>query len=92
MLHVPIITGARGEDPTSGNSWISIGISSVGYIFLCSYIRHNFFSWLATNVRVVRTGVPMTNGGRGNHALIRIPFLLIILGTVGLGGLNATRY
>ncbi|KAJ0054577.1 hypothetical protein Pint_00778 [Pistacia integerrima] len=56
-----------------------------------SNIRHDFFSWLATNVRVVRTGVPMTNRGRRNHALIRIPFLLIILGTVGLGGLNAAR-
>ncbi|XP_044502522.1 uncharacterized protein LOC123223420 [Mangifera indica] len=45
----------------------------------------------APNVRVVRTGVPMANGGRRNHALIRIPFLLIILGTVGLGGFNAAR-
>ncbi|XP_059625529.1 uncharacterized protein LOC132268738 [Cornus florida] len=40
---------------------------------------------LAPTMQVVRTG------GRRNHALIRFPFLLIILGTVGLGGFNATR-
>ncbi|KAJ4727903.1 Chaperone DnaJ domain protein [Melia azedarach] len=45
----------------------------------------------ATNMHVVRTGVPMANGGRRNHALIRIPLLFIILGTVGLGGFNAAR-
>ncbi|XP_050264398.1 uncharacterized protein LOC126708625 isoform X3 [Quercus robur] len=44
-----------------------------------------------TNTRVVRTGVPRAQGGRGNAALIRVPFLFIILGTVALGGLNATR-
>ncbi|GMY17144.1 protein caj1 [Fagus crenata] len=43
------------------------------------------------NTRVVRTGVPRAQGGRGNAALIRAPFLFIILGTVALGGLNATR-
>lgn len=45
----------------------------------------------ATSVRVVRTGVPTASGGRRNHALIGIPFLFIILGTVGLGGFNAAR-
>ncbi|KAJ6729306.1 hypothetical protein OIU85_020247 [Salix viminalis] len=45
----------------------------------------------ATYARVVRTGVPRAHGGRSNRALIQIPFLFIILGTVGLGGLNATR-
>ncbi|KAL9430522.1 hypothetical protein AB3S75_025833 [Citrus x aurantiifolia] len=45
----------------------------------------------ATSVRVVRTGVPMASGGRRNHPLIGIPFLFIILGTVGLGGFNAAR-
>ncbi|XP_062143760.1 uncharacterized protein LOC133851375 isoform X2 [Alnus glutinosa] len=44
-----------------------------------------------TNVRVVRTGVPRAQGRRGNPALIRVPFLFIILGTVVLGGLNAAR-
>ncbi|XP_039047932.1 dnaJ homolog subfamily B member 6-B isoform X2 [Hibiscus syriacus] len=37
------------------------------------------------------SGVPKAHGGRKNRALIQIPFLLIVLGTVGLGGLNATR-
>ncbi|XP_017615646.1 uncharacterized protein LOC108460599 isoform X2 [Gossypium arboreum] len=45
----------------------------------------------ATYSRVVRTGVPKAHGGRRNRGLIQIPFLLIVLGTVGLGGLNATR-
>ncbi|KAL5792035.1 hypothetical protein ACOSP7_000629 [Xanthoceras sorbifolium] len=45
----------------------------------------------ATNVRVYRTGVPRANGGGRNRALIGIPFLFIILGTLGLGGLNAAR-
>ncbi|KAK1558672.1 hypothetical protein Q3G72_005263 [Acer saccharum] len=44
----------------------------------------------ATTVRVYRTGVRRANGGR-NRALIGIPFLLIIMGTFGLGGLNAAR-
>lgn len=47
--------------------------------------------WLATYTRVVRTGMPRAHGGRSNQALIRLPFFFIILGTVGLGGLNATR-
>nr|KJB09516.1 hypothetical protein B456_001G147500 [Gossypium raimondii] len=45
----------------------------------------------ATYSHVVRTGVPKAHGGRRNRGLIQIPFLLIVLGTVGLGGLNATR-
>ncbi|KAF7153017.1 hypothetical protein RHSIM_Rhsim01G0293200 [Rhododendron simsii] len=40
---------------------------------------------------VVRTGVASVHGGRRNHALIGVPFIFIILGTVALGGLNATR-
>ncbi|GAY44930.1 hypothetical protein CUMW_085640 [Citrus unshiu] len=56
-----------------------------------SSLRCNIISWLATSVRVVRTGVPMASGGRRNHPLIGIPFLFIILGTVGLGGFNAAR-
>ncbi|XP_022757733.1 uncharacterized protein LOC111304945 [Durio zibethinus] len=45
----------------------------------------------AIHSHVVRTGVPKAHGGRRNRALIQIPFLLIVLGTIGLGGLNATR-
>ncbi|KAI8574864.1 hypothetical protein RHMOL_Rhmol01G0386500 [Rhododendron molle] len=40
---------------------------------------------------LVRTGVASVHGGRRNHALIGVPFIFIILGTVALGGLNATR-
>lgn len=93
MLCVPIITGARGEGPASGNSFMKFfcNTSPFGYLFLSSSCRHNILSFLATNMHVVRTGVPMANGGRRNHALIRIPLLFIILGTVGLGGFNAAR-
>ncbi|GAV77473.1 DnaJ domain-containing protein [Cephalotus follicularis] len=44
--------------------------------------------------RVVKTGVPKAHGHGGrisNPAIIRIPFLFIILGTLGLGGFNAVR-
>ncbi|KAL1312828.1 hypothetical protein HN51_039408 [Arachis hypogaea] len=41
--------------------------------------------------RVVRTGVPRSQGGSKNHALIKVPFICIILGTVALGGFNASR-
>ncbi|KAJ8899005.1 hypothetical protein K2173_008828 [Erythroxylum novogranatense] len=41
--------------------------------------------------RVVRTGVPRGNRGRSNPTFIGIPFLFIILGTVGLGASRATR-
>ncbi|KAJ1412518.1 DnaJ domain containing protein [Sesbania bispinosa] len=40
---------------------------------------------------VVRTGVPRAHGGRKNHAMIKVPFILLILGTVALGGFNASR-
>ncbi|KAH9622263.1 hypothetical protein KSS87_001364 [Heliosperma pusillum] len=40
-----------------------------------------------TYTRVVRTGVPRANGG-GRHPLVGLPFLFIILGTIGLGGLT----
>uniref|UniRef100_A0A5B6YZ53 J domain-containing protein n=1 Tax=Davidia involucrata TaxID=16924 RepID=A0A5B6YZ53_DAVIN len=43
------------------------------------------------NTRVVRTGVSRARGGRRNHALVVVPFLFIILGTVALGGFNAAR-
>ncbi|KAF9593388.1 hypothetical protein IFM89_022567 [Coptis chinensis] len=40
--------------------------------------------------QVVRTGVPRVRG-RSNNTLVKIPFLLIMLGTVTLGCLNASR-
>lgn len=52
-------------------------------------MRHNSYS--AEYWRVVRTGVPRASGGRKNHAMIKVPFLLIILGTVALGGFQASR-
>ncbi|RVW12537.1 hypothetical protein CK203_082407 [Vitis vinifera] len=39
----------------------------------------------ATYTRVVRTGVPSVHKGKSNGALIGIPFLLIVVGTVGIG-------
>ncbi|KAI3679573.1 hypothetical protein L2E82_51236 [Cichorium intybus] len=44
-----------------------------------------------TYSRVVRTGVPRAYGGSRNHALIGIPFLCVVLGTIALGGSSATR-
>ncbi|CAE6080148.1 unnamed protein product [Arabidopsis arenosa] len=43
--------------------------------------------------RVVKTGVPGTysSAKRGNRWLIGAPFLLIVLGTIGLGGIKANR-
>ncbi|GAB4830634.1 hypothetical protein Ancab_020400 [Ancistrocladus abbreviatus] len=41
--------------------------------------------------RVVRTGVPAAHRERKICALIGMPFLLIIFGAVGLGGLCAAR-
>ncbi|XP_072996137.1 uncharacterized protein [Typha latifolia] len=43
-----------------------------------------------TYVRVVRTGVP-TGYGRSNRTLVKTPFVLLVLGIVSFGGLNATR-
>ncbi|KAK3022683.1 hypothetical protein RJ639_047599 [Escallonia herrerae] len=40
---------------------------------------------------IVRSGVPRAHGGRRNQTLIGVPFLFIIMVTVGLGGLNASR-
>ncbi|XP_021613588.1 uncharacterized protein LOC110615789 isoform X8 [Manihot esculenta] len=63
---------------------------SEAYTYLLSGARWTH-STSATYTRVVRTGMPRAHGGRSNQALIRLPFFFIILGTVGLGGLNATR-
>ena len=52
-------------------------------------MQHNFCS--VQYSRVVRTGVPRAHGGSKNHALIKVPFILIIMGTVALGGFNASR-
>ncbi|KNA19578.1 hypothetical protein SOVF_059780 isoform B [Spinacia oleracea] len=43
-----------------------------------------------TYTRVVRTGVPRVHGGR-HHLLVGLPFLLVLFGTVGLGGISVTR-
>ncbi|XP_021613582.1 uncharacterized protein LOC110615789 isoform X2 [Manihot esculenta] len=65
-------------------------LMSEAYTYLLSGARWTH-STSATYTRVVRTGMPRAHGGRSNQALIRLPFFFIILGTVGLGGLNATR-
>ncbi|XP_076913929.1 protein CAJ1-like [Bidens hawaiensis] len=49
------------------------------------------YSTRGTYSRVVRTGVPRSQGGTKSKALIRIPFLFIVLGMVALGGSSATR-
>ncbi|OVA16658.1 hypothetical protein BVC80_1543g92 [Macleaya cordata] len=41
--------------------------------------------------RVVRTGSPKFHGSRSNPVLVKAPFLLLIVGTVALGGINAAR-
>lgn len=58
---------------------------------IISDFDEQFWISTATYERVVRTGVAVSPGGRRNHALIKLPFLLLILGTVSLGGLNITR-
>ncbi|KAG7012693.1 hypothetical protein SDJN02_25446 [Cucurbita argyrosperma subsp. argyrosperma] len=63
---------------------------SEAYSFLLSGARRGD-SHSASYERVVRRGVPVSQGGRRNHALIKLPFLLLILGTVSLGGLNVSR-
>lgn len=86
-----VTAGAKGEDSASGN--MAFYLQSCFLFSGCQHyssIKHEL-SCLATYARVVRTGVPRAHGGRSNRALIQIPFLFIILGTVGLGGLNATR-
>ncbi|XP_019054948.1 PREDICTED: dnaJ homolog subfamily B member 3 isoform X2 [Nelumbo nucifera] len=45
----------------------------------------------ATHAQVVRWGVPKVHGGRKNNALVKAPFLFLVLGTVTLGGLIAAR-
>ncbi|XP_042514500.1 uncharacterized protein LOC122089103 isoform X1 [Macadamia integrifolia] len=45
----------------------------------------------ATRTRVVRTGAPRVHGARSSNALVKAPFLFLILGTITLGGLNAAR-
>uniref|UniRef100_A0A7N1A4Z2 J domain-containing protein n=1 Tax=Kalanchoe fedtschenkoi TaxID=63787 RepID=A0A7N1A4Z2_KALFE len=51
----------------------------------------NSYSYADSYSRVVRTGVPRSQGGTKYQGLIKVPFLLIIFGTVSLGGFIATR-
>lgn len=66
-------------------------VFSLSYLseFVNSVLFTKYLFQIATSVRVVRTGVP--TGYRSNPILLKAPFLLIILGTVSLGGLNAMR-
>lgn len=46
----------------------------------------------ASHSRVVRTGVPNSNVGRGSIRGASVPFLFIIFGALALGGSTASRY
>ncbi|KAF1869672.1 hypothetical protein Lal_00017247 [Lupinus albus] len=59
--------------------------------FLFSFLKCGIIVCSVGYSRVVRTGVPRTQGGRKHHAMVKVPFILIILGTFALGGLNASR-
>ncbi|WJZ90596.1 hypothetical protein VitviT2T_009728 [Vitis vinifera] len=63
---------------------------SEAYNFLLDGARGEGSS-AATYTRVVRTGVPSVHKGKSNGALIGIPFLLIVVGTVGIGAHRAYR-
>ncbi|KAF8108467.1 Chaperone DnaJ-domain superfamily protein [Raphanus sativus] len=56
-------------------------------------VKGQHYSRSGVYSRVVRTGVPRTYAyaKRGNAWLIGAPFLLIVLGTIGLGGIKANR-
>nr|XP_029116652.1 uncharacterized protein LOC105061501 isoform X1 [Elaeis guineensis] len=81
--------GARSGSPVGGNACFACSL-----LYFSSFVNSVLFTkclfQIATSVRVVRTGVP-TGYRRSNPVLLKAPFLLIILGTVSLGGLNAMR-
>ncbi|CAH2063116.1 unnamed protein product [Thlaspi arvense] len=59
---------------------------------LCD-VKGQRYSRAGVYSRVVKTGVPRTYAyaKRGNAWLIGAPFLLIVLGTIGLGGIKANK-
>ncbi|KAI4301580.1 hypothetical protein L6164_034843 [Bauhinia variegata] len=63
---------------------------SEAYSCLLSGGRGEAFSSVQYS-RVMSTGFPRAQGGRRNQTLIKVPFILIMVGTVGLGVLNAAR-
>ncbi|XP_071686739.1 uncharacterized protein [Rutidosis leptorrhynchoides] len=75
--------------PLSQRSLAESNFKLISEAYTC--LQSGTYATRGTYSRVVRTGVPRTNGGSKNHALIRIPFLFIVLGTVALGGSSATR-
>lgn len=96
MFYMMPSTGTRRQGSSSGNFLLKNNFLYLSFSFNLACLVNSclrcHLSWSVTNTRVVRTGVPRAQGGRGNAALIRVPFLFIILGTVALGGLNATRW
>ncbi|KAK9055886.1 hypothetical protein SSX86_026973 [Deinandra increscens subsp. villosa] len=75
--------------PISEKSIAESNFKLISEAYAC--LQSGAYSTRGSYSRVVRTGVPRTQGGSKNTALIRIPFLLIVLGTVALGGSSATR-
>ncbi|KAL0420183.1 UNVERIFIED_CONTAM: hypothetical protein Sradi_1431800 [Sesamum radiatum] len=52
---------------------------------------YSFFNNTASYSRVVKTGVPRAHRGQRNMRLASVPFLVIILGALTLGGSTASR-
>ncbi|PWA96473.1 chaperone DnaJ-domain superfamily protein [Artemisia annua] len=75
--------------PLSQRSLAESNFKLISEAYTC--LQSGKYSTNGTYSRVVRYGNPRSNGGSKNHALIRIPFLFIVLGTVALGGSSATR-
>ncbi|XP_024018183.1 uncharacterized protein LOC21397035 isoform X1 [Morus notabilis] len=84
----PDLFPARHKKPLAESNFKLI---SEAHTFLLSGGNGEYLS-SATYSRVVKTGVPRAQGGSyRNHALIQMPFLFLVLGTVALGGFNASR-
>ncbi|MFS7931119.1 putative DnaJ domain, Chaperone J-domain superfamily [Helianthus anomalus] len=75
--------------PNSQKSLAESNFKLISEAYSC--LQSGTYSTRGTYSRVVRTGVPRTQGGSKNKALIQIPFLFIVVGTVALGGSSATR-